>query len=305
MRIFITGIAGFVGSNVANKLHKLGYDVYGVDNLIFGCKENLNSDIKWDIRCMSTITKEELSEYDVLLHMACNNIVFAINDPITTFNTNSVKSIETIERFGFNGKIVYTGTSSIYGNSVEIPTHENAQIILTNAYDNSKYCTELYLRERGNYITLRLSNVYGRNQRQFGSIKGVVFGVLYSAMQGLPIEINGDGTQTRDFTYIDDVVDAIIKACLSDPLNTEINIGTGIEASINDVAKTALYVASLFGAKQSEIKYIPRRGNDSIDRRCLNVNKAKALLNWHPSTTIYKGMLETAEWMIKEKLVKL
>lgn len=305
MRIFITGIAGFVASNVANRLHELGHDIYGVDNLVFGCKENLHPDIKWDVRCISTITKGELNDYDVLLHMACSNIVFAINDPITTFNTNSVKSMEAIDKFGFYGKVVYTGTSSIYGNAVDIPTKEDAIINLTNAYDNSKYATELYLKERGLYTTLRLSNVYGRNQRQYGNVRGVIFGVLHSALQGIPIEINGDGTQTRDFTYIDDAVEAIITACLSQPLYTEVNIGTGKETSVNEVAEMAVYIASLFGVNRSEITYIPRRGNDSVDRRCLSIVRAKNMLKWSPSTSLYKGMLETAEWMIKEKLVKL
>jgi len=298
MKIFITGIAGFVASNVANKLHELGHDIYGVDNLIFGCKENLHHDIKWDTRCISEIKIYELSEYDLLLHMACNNIVFAINDPITTFITNSHKSIVLFEKWGKDKPIVYTGTSSVYGNSEIIPTPENAEIKLTNAYDTSKYITERYLKLRGNYTTLRLSNVYGRNQRQYGDIKGVIYGILHAAIHGKDIEVNGNGNQTRDFTYIDDAVNAIYEAIIQNNKNTEINIGTGIETSINEIVSNALFINS----SHSNIKYIPRRLNDGIDRRCLDMSKAEQILGWKPTFTLLEGMIRTNQWIIENNL---
>lgn len=305
MKIFITGIAGFVGSNVANKLYELGVEIGGIDNLSFGSGDNLNPSIQWRQGCISTVTKEELEPYDILLHMACSNIVFAINDPITTFQTNSEKSIQLFERFGTDKKIVYTGTSSIYGNSSMLPTSEDAPISLTNAYDTSKYITERYLRLRGNYTTLRLSNVYGRNQRQYGDIKGVIFGVLYSALSGENIDINGDGTQTRDFTYIDDAVDAIVKVCQEVHLNTAFNIGTGVEVSVNDIAKIAQDIAALHGVSMGKIVYIPRRANDSINRRCLDTKFASFILEWESRVGIYEGMNRTADWIIESKIITL
>jgi UDP-glucose 4-epimerase len=305
MKVFITGIAGFVGSNVANSLNEIGVEVYGVDNLVFGSDENLDKGIRWRRDCIANVTKEELEHFDVLLHMACSNIVFAINDPITTFTTNSHKSIELFEKWGKDKPIVYTGTSSVYGNSEIIPTPETAPIVLTNAYDTSKFITERYLKLRGNYTTLRLSNVYGINQRQYGDIKGVIYGVLHSALSGTPIEINGDGEQTRDFTYISDAVNAIIEAVAQNSKNTEINIGTGRETSINNIAAEAIYINMLYKDEDSEIVYIPRRGNDGINRRCLDVSKAEQILGWKPTTALLTGMMLTAKWMIKQKLVKL
>lgn len=299
MRIFITGIAGFVGSNVANRLHELGHEVFGVDNLVFGCKENLYPDIKWENRCMSTVTSKELKEYDLLLHMACNNIVFAIDDPIATFTTNSHKSISLFEKCGKDMPIVYTGTSSIYGNSELIPTPESAEVKLTNAYDTSKYITERYLRLRGNYTTLRLSNVYGKNQRQYGNIKGVIYGILHAAIHGEDIEVNGDGTQTRDFTYIDDAVNAIYQAIIQNNKNTEINIGTGVETSINDIVSNALFIND---DSLSNVKLIPRRANDGINRRCLDIYKAEQILGWKPTFTLLEGMIRTNQWIIENNL---
>lgn len=305
MKVFITGIAGFVGSNVANSLNRMGIEVYGVDNLAFGSEKNLDHGVRWRKDCISNVTKGELEYFDVLLHMACNNIVFAINDPITTVKTNSEKSIGLFEKWGTIKPIVYTGTSSVYGNSEIIPTPETAPIVLTNAYDTSKFITERYLKLRGNYTTLRLSNVYGYNQRQYGDIKGVIYGVLHSALTGSNIEVNGDGEQTRDYTFIDDVVNAIVTVLSLHPLNTEINIGTGIETSVNDVVDKAQYINMLYNDINSDVVYIPRRGNDGINRRCLDVSKAEKLLGWKPTMSLLTGMMLTAEWMIKEKLVKL
>jgi UDP-glucose 4-epimerase len=231
--VFITGICGFVASNVANKLYKLGYDVSGVDNLQFGFKENLDHDITWHqlgIGHDVFIHKDKvLNRFDVLLHMACANIIYGMDHPIETFKTNALDSINLIEKFA--GQIVYTSTSSVYGNADQIPTHEDSRPAVSNAYDQSKLILERYLRLRGNFTTLRLSNVYGKNQRPENPYCGVIGKFIDAAFKGNPMQVYGDGVSTRDFTYIDDVVDAIIMAIDQDPKNTEINIGTGIETS--------------------------------------------------------------------------
>ena len=162
MKVLITGCAGFIGSNVINTLAKDNYDVWGVDNLKFGYADNVKVD-SWSECGFESLTDNYLKDYDILVHLACANIIYAIDNQIDTYRINALQSIELFDKF--KGKIIYTSTASVYGAATELPTTEKAIIQVSNAYDMSKYIAELHLRQRGNYTILRLSNVYGPGQR--------------------------------------------------------------------------------------------------------------------------------------------
>jgi len=282
MRIYITGIAGFVGSNLASKLHERGHFVRGCDTLQFGYRENLPEYIDWIIGDFHNTG--HLDTFDVLVHCATSNIIYAQEHHIETFKNNALNTILLFEKF--KGKIIYTSTASVYGNADDYPVKESASIKTCNAYDTSKYISEIYLRQRGNYTTLRLSNVYGRNQRAENPYCGVIGKFLNTAASGKKINIYGDGIDTRDFTYIDDTINGIIKAIEAEALNTEVNISSGIETSIINLA---FKVCETVGVK-FECDFIDRRKIDNINRRCVDNYKAKKLLKWEPCTTLSEGL---------------
>jgi UDP-glucose 4-epimerase len=293
MKIFISGILGFISSNVANRLYDEGFEIFGCDNLQFGYAKNLNPKINWIEKSFDEISEERLNEFDVLLHMACANIIYAQDHSIETFKTNALDSIKLIEKF--KGKVVYTSTSSVYGNAIQIPTPESSTFKVSNAYDQSKLITERYLKLRGNYTTLRLSNVYGKNQRPENPYAGVIGKFIGNVINNEPYKIYGDGCSTRDYTYIDDVVEAIILACFQDAKNTEINIGTGKETSILKLISVIHDIID----QVKEIKYIDGRKIDGIRRRCLDIRMAKELLGWQPNCSIQEGLKETIKWNLE------
>lgn len=281
MRIFITGIAGFVASNLANRLNDSHY-VRGCDDMSFGYLSNLDSSVKFSIDDFSDIDRNYLNEFDVLVHCACANIIFGMENPIKTFEVNALKTIDLFNKF--KGKIIYTSTSSVYGNTPNIPTKENDDFRVYNAYDQSKLIAEKFLKRRGNYTTLRLSNVYGKNQRFENPYAGVIGKMIGAARNSKPITVFGDGQSTRDYTYIDDVVNAIIKAINLPAFDTEINIGTGVETTTNLLLKilSEHYVINPI--------YSNARSIDRIQRRCLDIEKAKRLLNWQPKIDVKTGI---------------
>lgn len=295
MKIFVSGIAGFIGSNFANKMHDLGHEVGGCDNLIFGYEENVNKEIAWERIGFQHVDSNYLNEFDVVVHIACVNIIYAMKYSQMTFKTNGFDSIKFIDKF--KGKVVYTSTSSVYGQSDSFPTTEDSGVKLSNAYDQSKSILENYLVLRGNYTTLRLSNVYGTNQRPKNPYCGVVGRFLGNMIEDKPIHINGDGSDTRDYTYIDDVVRALRIACTNKAQNTEINIGTGVETSS---FKLASAIRDTIGSK-SEIIFTVKRDIDKINRRCLDIKRAKELLSWKPIYDLQTGIEETIKWMMNEK----
>ncbi len=295
MKIFITGICGFVGSNLANKLydHSVNY-VSGCDNLQFGYAKNLLPGINWIEKDFKDISEVELNKYDILIHCATSNIIYAQENQLDTFKTNAFESIKLIEKF--NGKVIYTSTSSIYGQAKEIPTQEDCPENLTNAYDQSKCIVEKYLKLRGNFTTLRLSNVYGKNQRPENKYCGVVGKFIDQILNDKTITINGDGTDTRDYTYIDDVVWSLIIAIESNAVNTEINIGTGVETSS---LKLPVVISSIIG-KHPIIEFIDKRFIDKINRRCLDISKAEKILGWKPNYDLNEGLKLTINWQKNE-----
>jgi len=288
MKVLITGCAGFVGSNVINQLSQI-YDVTGIDDLSFGRAENVLPHIDWFEMGFQESSEHFYNTFDVVVHCACANIIYAQTEPIDTFKRNTLQSINLFNKF--KGKIIYTSTASVYGQAAELPTSEEHVRDTYNAYDLSKLAAEIYLRQRGNYTTLRLSNVYGPNQHADNPYSGVIGKFIGQTLAGETVKIHGDGKDTRDFTHVDDVVRAIDMAIVAGPLNTEINISGGEETSINQLAT---YIAYLSGRKV-DIEYVERRSIDKITRRWLDVSKARSLLGWEPSIKLKKGLIELIE----------
>jgi len=290
-KIWISGCAGFVGSNLVKHLLQAGYKVGGCDSLQFGYADNLPKDFKFTAKPMHECLYEAMG-YDILVHCATANIIYAQDKPL---DTHLINNIDTVEFFNiFKRKIIYTSTSSVYGNADQLPTPEDAPKKMTNAYARSKYCAELFLQDRGNYTTLRLTNTYGSKQRPDHAYSGVLGKVLGAMLNETEIEIYGDGNQTRDFIYVDDVCMAIIKAIELPALNTEINIGTGVETSVNELIK----IASEINYRSFTTRNVKPREIDTVDRRCLDISKAKQLLGWHPKTSLSEGIKNTTKWVM-------
>lgn len=291
MSILITGVAGFIGSNVAREMVGMGWNVYGIDDLSFGDEANIPKGLQWHKGDFKDF--KALDRVGTVIHCATLNINYGIDHPYETFHVNTESTIEFFLRLKKDVKIVYLSTSSVYNNASIFPTPETAEIRTYNAYDVSKRAVELYLQERGNYTTLRLTNVYGRNQYSKNPYcKGVIGEIIHAALAGEIFSIYGDGLSTRDYTYIDDVVTAIFIACNYYAQNTEINIGTGKESSVFDLIK--LIENSGYSLNY---KTTPGRPVDKITRRCLDIRKAGELLGWVPEVGIEEGIKRTIEYM--------
>jgi len=288
MKICITGGAGFVGSNIAGRL-KGDHQVTIVDDLSFGSIENTHAGVHNKIRGFETLDK--LDHYDLLIHCACANIIYAQDHIIETFKINTQYTIELFKRF--KGPIIYTSTASVYGQADMFPTPEAAPQKTYNAYDQSKYAAELALQIRGNYTTLRLSNVYGINQRPDNPYSGVISKFIDAAIKGEPMQIYGDGHDTRDYTYITDVVDAVEQIIKHGPYNDTFNISGGEEVSSEQLAA---YICFLMD-KPMLVEYVERRGIDAITRRWLDSRKAKKIISWEPSVKLKYGLKNTIEWI--------
>lgn len=292
--ILLTGACGFVGSNIAARLISDGYKCQHIDNLSFGNKENFKGN--FSKIGFESLSESFLSAFDILIHCATTNIIYAMDHPVETFQNNATNTIKLFQKF--KGKIIYTSTASVYGQADILPTPEDAEIRTNNSYDQSKYIAELFLQQRGNYTTLRLSNVYGINQRPDNPFCGVIGRLVDNILNDKPINVNGQGTQTRDYTFVDDVVDAVITAIIhKEALNTEINIATGIETSIMGLME----IISDYAEKNPLYHHVGVRKIDGILRRCLDIKKAQELLGWKPNTSLEEGIKKTILWMQKNK----
>jgi len=294
--VYITGISGFIGSNIANKLFADGYTVEGCDNLKFGYAENLNENIKWHNISVADVDYGYVNSFDCLVIAHCDNLPYSVEHPIETFKTNSLDTINLINKY--KGDIVYLSTSSTYGMADEFPTKENADDKCTNAYDTSKLLVEKYLEAVGGYTTLKLTNVYGKFQRSTNPYCGVLGKFIQNGFNNEPMNIFGDGSSTRDYTHVSDVIEAVKTTIDSKPLEENINIGTQIETSTKQLAQI---VSSAFD-KLTNIRNMSERSIDTIvKRRCLDITKAKELLGWTPTIDLEAGIRLTIEWMKSEK----
>lgn len=293
MKSIVTGGGGFIGSHLCEKLLKAGHSVTVIDNFSVGRKANL-SKIKNKIK----IYNRDIKNYDSIKNLFKNvdnvfhlaalaDIVPSIDEPEKYYKTNVTGTLNVLKLSSQNKvkRFIYSASSSCYGIPKKYPTKETSEIDPQYPYALTKRLGEelvLHFAKvyKLNATSLRFFNVYGPRARTSGTY-GAVFGVfLAQKLANKPFTIVGNGKQTRDFTYVADIVDAILRVNKSKNLSGEIlNVGSGRTISINKIAK-------LLGGKKI---YIPKRPGEP-DITFADINKIKRKTGWKPKISIDKGI---------------
>ena len=296
MKSLVTGGAGFIGSHIAKYLVQRGDDVTVLDNLNTGKKENLaeiNDKINFvngDIRDHKLLEKL-VNDTDNVFHEAALASVqesFNMKDEYFDVNVNGTENIfKLAKEYGF--KVVYASSSSVYGNPKNIPIKESDDREPINPYAQTKldgeHLSKKYSEMGVHIIGLRYFNVFGR--RQSKEYAGVIKLFLHKIQQGEAPKINGDGLQTRDFVYIEDVVKANILAMDSNVKHQFLNVGSGFQTSILDLANLVVDVS---GLSLKPIHGQPLPGDVKTTQADLTL--IKKLLGWQPKTKLKDWLIE-------------
>ncbi len=306
MRILVTGGAGFIGSHLVDKLVAEKHQVCVLDNLSTGKKENINPQVRFylaDIRDQTVKTVMEKEKPEILFHLAAQiNVRKSTENPIFDNDVNVNGSLNLIKYFlEYGGRsFIFASTGGVmYGETTILPTPETVEPFPLCPYGIAKLSVEKYLNYYHRYYNLhftalRFGNVYGPRQNAF-SEAGVVAIFSVRLLRGQPAIIYGDGQQTRDFVYIDDV----IRACLlsmEKRISGFFNVGTGLETSVNQIFEQ---VASCIGAGVRK-EYAAAKEGD-IRRSCLDSEKIKRLLGWQAEVKLAEGIKKTVEWFRKQE----
>jgi UDP-glucose 4-epimerase len=302
-RTLVTGGAGFVGSNLVKRLIREGARVTVLDDLFTGRRENLPAEgiefVEGSV-CDPGIVERLVAANDLVFHLAARNIVVSTRNPREDFETNIGGTLNVLlaARAAGGKKVVYTSSTSVYGNPRHLPINEDDHLSLLTPYAVSKlagenYCMAFYESYELPTTAVRYSNIFGPGQDPANPYCGVVAKFLDSLLAGRSPVIHGDGNQTRDFTYIDDAVEATVLAGISDrSLGEVFNVGTGVETRVNELAATLIRLTGM----QVSTTHTNRRDVDNIRRRVVNIEKTRRALRWVPEVTLEEGLRRTVEW---------
>ncbi len=314
-KILVTGGAGFIGSNLCESLLNDGHQVRCLDNFATGHFHNIehlmdNPDFELlvgDIRNLETCKKAVNNMEYVLHEAALGSVPRSIKDPITTNDVNISGFLNMLMASRDEGvkRFVYAASSSTYGDSENLPKVEDIIGKPLSPYAITKYVNELYAdvfhKTYGlDTIGLRYFNVFGRRQDPNGAYAAVIPKFVIQFMKHESPVINGDGTYSRDFTYIDNVI-LMNKLALStdnpDALNQVYNTAFGDRTNLNELVALLKEYLSEFDAeiKSVEVKHGPVRAGD-IPHSLASIEKAKNLLGYNPKYNIKKGLKEAVKW---------
>ena len=306
-KALVTGGAGFIGSHLTEKLHQNNIEVLVVDNLLTGKKENLLSldlenTIYGDVGSEETLKIIKNFNPDVCFHIAAqSSVVISVEDPLLDFEHNLLQPVQLIKTLLETDCKQFIFTSSggtIFGEPEVIPTSEDDYAgEPASPYGLAKKklneLIEVMLQnETMSYSILNLSNVYGPRQDPHGEA-GVMSIFTGKLMNNETPTIYGDGKQTRDYVYVLDVVDALIKSAETDD-NLFLNIGTGVETSVNELVSILSQKISWDG----EPEYAPKREGELL-RSVLNNERAMSQIGWEPKYTLDTGLDELISWFSK------
>lgn len=304
-RVVVTGGAGFVGSRLVARLVDEGASVVVLDDYSTGSPDNLPDDATLEAVEGSVVdgnlVRQVIEGSDVVIHAAARNIVLSTQNPRDDYavNIGGTLNILLAARELRIGRVVYTSSASIYGNPRYLPIAEDDPVNLLSPYAVSKYAGEGYCHAFYESYDLptsvvRYSNVFGPGQTPENPYCGVVAKFFEAALTDQPLQIHGDGEQTRDYTFIDDAVTATLAVAVSPKAAGQAyNVGTGRETSVNRLAALILQLA---GAS-TEPRHVDRRDIDNIRRRVVNIEKIRRELRWTPAVTVEQGLAETHAWL--------
>ena len=293
MKVLVTGGAGFIGSNLVDKLVNLSHEVVVLDNCSTGRLSNLKK-VKNKIKFVNidiTTSDKNLENYfnkvDWVFHLAgLADIVPSIINPTEYFSTNVLGTFNVLEasKNADIKKFIYAASASCYGIPKKYPTDEKSEIDTKYPYALTKFLGEQLVLHWGKVydqpnISLRFFNTYGPRSRTTGAY-GAVFGIfLAQKIAKKPLTIVGDGNQTRDFIHVFDLVEATVKAAELGKNKEIYNVASGKETSVN-------YIAELIGGDKVSI---PKRPGEP-DRSLADISKIKSELKWQPKISINKGV---------------
>lgn len=306
MRVLITGVAGFIGSHLAERFVKEGFYVIGMDNFLTGNPDNIAHLFeKKNFRFIHYNVVNYIyveGPVDIVVHLACPaSPVDYMNHPIHTMKVDSLGTLNTLGFAKLKGsRYVFASSSEVYGSAQVHPQPEDYWGYVNpvgprSVYDEAKRFSEAlcmaYHREHGLDVRIaRIFNTYGpRMRRKDGR---VIPTFVERALKGEPLPIYGDGSQTRSFCYIDDLVEGLFRLSVKEGLaGTVVNLGNPEEVSILEVAKRVIELTN----SSSKIEFLQPRDDDP-PRRCPDISKAKSLLCWSPEVTLRDGLKRTTDW---------
>lgn len=314
-KILITGVAGFIGSNLADYFLSKGNTVVGLDNFSTGKKENIQhlenhsnfTFIEGDI-CSFDNCLNAVKGCDYVLHQAAlGSVPRSINDPLTTNNVNITGFLNmlTASRDTNVKRFIYAASSSTYGDSESLPKVESIIGKPLSPYAVTKYVNELYAdvftRCYGmECIGLRYFNVFGRRQDPKGAYAAAIPKFVIQFMNYESPVINGDGNFSRDFTYIDNVIqmnELALNTSNPDSLNNVYNTAFGDRTTLNELVNVIKEELSVYDSKIANvpITYGPERIGD-VHHSLASIDKAKNLLNYNPKYNLRSGLKEAIKW---------
>jgi UDP-glucose 4-epimerase len=308
VRILVTGGAGFIGSNVADRFIDLGHEVGVFDDLSTGFREFVPAKAKFyegDLadaaaieRCIADFRPDVVSH-----HAAQMDVRVSVTDPIRDARINVLGSIGLLLACTRHGvrKVIYASTGgALYGEGHQLPATEDHPVNPESPYGASKHTVEHYLfmwkvLHGLDYTVLRYPNIYGPRQNPHGEagVNAIFIGLM---LEGKRPRIFGDGNAVRDYLFVSDVVDAQVLA-LEKGSGEILNLGTGVGTSVNDIVRELKKILEF----HEDAIYDPPRAGE-IQRIYLDASRAKRVLGWEPRVSFHEGLRRTVEWTRKHPL---
>jgi len=302
----VTGGAGFIGSHLVDRLVDAGNDVIVLDNFSTGKKSNLSQSLgrpnsrilKADIRKIPHSLAKTIGRVDRVCHLAAaTSVQQSVRDPVFTTNVNVVGTLNVLDvaKALKAQRVLFASSAAVYGAPRTFPILEDATVSPISPYGASKLASEHYLASFETIhgieaASLRLFNVYGPRQTA-NQYAGAISIFARRSLREEPLQIYGDGSQTRDFVFVSDVIDAIINALEKNLKSRVFNIASGRETAILELAKN---IGEITGT-HSRIEFHPPRSGDII-RSVADVSRARNELGFAAKTTMTQGLSATLQW---------
>ncbi|HWG58950.1 MAG TPA: SDR family oxidoreductase [Candidatus Acidoferrales bacterium] len=305
MRYLVTGGAGFIGSNIVDELVRRGHQVVVLDDLSAGKESNLSCvRQKIDFRVASiadsAAVRDACKGADYVLHLAARTSVpRSVEDPLdtNTVNIDGTLNVLLAARDAGVRRVVYAASSAAYGETPELPKTEAMPACPASPYGVAKFVGELYAQVFGRVYALenasvRYFNVFGPRQDPTSQYSGVLSRFMLAMIEGKQPVIYGDGEQSRDFTYIENIVDVTLRACEAESASGLVfNGGTGLRITLNEV----LRLLGKITGREIRANYCPARTGDILHSQA-DISLAQRLLGYEPRVCFEQGLKRTWEW---------